>query len=362
MPAAFRIAISADDLQDLTSRVRAHRTPNGVTDNGGLSVTELDELVRYWLEAFDWRAQEAALNTLPQFRANVGGVLLHFVHVRASGTKAMPLLLLHGWPGSFIEMRHVIPLLARDFDLVIPSLPGYGFSDLPQAGFSSSRIADVMAELMSRLGYERFGVQGGDWGAGIGTWLALKHPHRVCGLHLNYIPGSYEPAVRGRPSDEEERFLREREAWVAESYGYGHIQRTRPLTLSYALSDSPVGLAAWIHEKFLEWSDPETLPGLDDILTNISLYWFTNTIGSSMRLYLESAQTPLRLTAGQRIDVPTGILRCHLEAPFPPRSWIERGYSVARWTDSPRGGHFAALEIPEVLAGDVRAFFLSHCP
>ena len=359
MPAAFKIAISDDALQDLRLRVRANRPPKGVTESGGVSRSELDALLRYWLEAFDWRAQEAALNALPQFRANVGGVQLHFVHVLASGRSAMPLLLLHGWPGSFIEMRHVIPLLAQGFDLVIPSLPGYAFSDLPQAGFSNSRIADVMADLMSSLGYEQFGVQGGDWGAGIGTWLALKYPHRVRGLHLNYIPGSYEPAIVGQRSDEEEAFLRERDAWSTESYGYGHIQRTRPLTLSYGLSDSPVGLAAWIYEKFLEWSDPPTLPGLDDILTNISLYWFTNTIGSSVRLYLESAQTPLRLAPGQRVDVPTGILRCHREAPFPPRSWIERGYTIARWHDSPRGGHFAALEVPSVLADEVRAFFLA---
>jgi pimeloyl-ACP methyl ester carboxylesterase len=357
VPSEFKIAISDDALHDLRSRLRARRSPAGITDSGGLPLSALDALLHYWLESFDWRAQEAALNALPQFLADVDGVRLHFVHVKASNPGAMPLLLLHGWPGSFVEMRHVIPLLANDFDLVIPSLPGYGFSSLPHAGFSNSRIAGVMAGLMSLLGYEHFGVQGGDWGAGIGTWMALKHADRLRGLHLNYIPGSYQPSVAGAPTDEEGAFLRDQDSWLAESYGYGHIQRTRPLTLSYALSDSPAGLAAWIYEMFLEWSDPATRPSLDDILTNISLYWFTNTIGSSVRLYLESVGTPLRLAAGQRVEVPTAVLRCHLEAPFPPRSWVERGYNVARWTESPRGGHFAALEVPETFAADVRAFF-----
>lgn len=354
MPQPFHLLVSDDDLNGLRARLRAARRPAGVVDSGGLPLAEVDALVRYWLHDFDWRAQEQALNRLPQYQADVRDVQLHFVHVRSGRP---PLLLLHGWPGSFVEMRHVIPLLADDFDLVVPSLPGYGFSPLPHAGFSNSAIADVLAELMSSLGYERFGVQGGDWGAGIGTWLARKYPSRVTGLHLNYIPGSFAPFVEGEPTEEERAFLRSEREWRWTSGAYGHVQVTRPLTLGYALGDSPLGLAAWIHEKFVEWSDPATRPSLDDILTNITVYWFTNSIASSMRLYLESSKTPLQFAKGERITVPAAIFRTAHEEPFPPRSWIERVYDVQSWTDLPRGGHFAALEVPQELAADVRQFF-----
>ena len=336
--------VEEETVEELKRRLRETRWPWGVTDHGGVPLAEMQEVLRYWREEFDWRAQERELNQFPQFREND----IHFIHLQSARRDAVPLLLLHGWPGSFVEFRHVIPLLRDDFHLVIPSLPGYAFSPLPSAGgFSNARIAEAMLELMSFLSYEHFAIQGGDWGAGIGTWMSIKAPSRVLGLHLNYIPGSYHPAG---PPDEE--FFRARDEWSAEFGAYGHVQKTRPLTLGYALSDSPAGLAAWIYEKFVEWSDPETRPSLDDILTNISIYWFTNSIASSMRLYLESA--PLRIR--ERVSVPTAILHCHLEAPFPPRSWIERGYHVVRWTDVPKGGHFAALEVPEVFAEDVRGF------
>jgi len=347
----FRVSIPDGAIADLKRRLGDTRWPAGVTDHGGVPLPEMQELLRFWRDDFDWRAQEEQLNAFPHFRD--GGV--HFIHIESARPDAIPLLLLHGWPGSFVEMRHVIPLLRDDFHLVVPSLPGYGFSPLPAAGgFSNARIAEVMLELMASLGYERFAIQGGDWGAGVGTWMAIKAPARVLGLHLNYIPGSYHPEGAIDVSEEEQAFFRARDAWSAEYYAYGHVQKTRPLTLGYALSDSPAGLAAWIYEKFVEWSDPETRPSLDDILTNIAIYWFTNTIASSMRLYLEAASTPLRIL--ERIEVPTAILRCRHEAPFPPRSWIERGYRVTRWTDVPRGGHFAAMEVPEVFAGDVREF------
>ena len=362
MSEAFRIEFLPSSVEDLQQRLDAVRLPSGVTGSGGIPLSRMRELLRYWREDFDWPAQERQLNEIPQFRRDVAGASLHFLHVRCGRVSALPLLLLHGWPGSFVEMRRVIPLLKEDFHLVVPSLPGYAFSELPGEGFSNRRIAGVMAELMSSLGYERFGVQGGDWGAGIGTWLALEQPARLVGLHLNYIPGSYEPPPPGNWSAEERDFQRERDEWVSESYAYGHLQRTRPLTAGYALSDSPAGLAAWIFEKFVEWADPDTFPALDDVLTNISIYWFTNCIASSMRLYLESAKTPLRLREGMRIEMPTGVLRCRLEAPFPPRPWVERGYNVTRWTELPRGGHFPALELPEVLAAEVRAFFGATAP
>jgi pimeloyl-ACP methyl ester carboxylesterase len=353
----FQVAVRPEVIEDLHARLRATRWPLGVVDSGGLPQDEMQAVVRYWLEDFDWPAREGEINRLPHFRAAVGGQRLHFLHARSPRPDAMPLLLLHGWPGSFVEMLAVVPLLSESFHVVVPSLPGYGFSDPPSvAGMSNARIAELMAELMTLLGYDRFVAQGGDWGAGIATWLALRFPSRVAAIHLNYIPGSYAPFVEGEPSAEEAAFLRERAQWADEHYAYGHVQRTRPLTLGYGLGDSPAGLAAWIVEKLREWADPRRPIPLDAILTNVTVYWVTNTIASSMRLYLESAQTPLRFARGERIPVPCGIARFPYEAPFPPRSWIERAYDVVHWTEMPRGGHFAALEEPELFAADVKTF------
>lgn len=357
MTEPFRIDVDGETLADLKARLRRSRWPDGVTGQGGLPLADLREIVRYWLEEFDWPERQRDLNTLPHFRTLAGGLRLHHVHVRCRLARATPLLLLHGWPGSFLEFLPLVARLRSDFHLVIPSLPGYGFSDLPvTAGMSNARVAELLAELMAELGYQRFAVQGGDWGAGIATWLALKFPDRVMGIHLNYIPGSYAPFVDGAVSAEEEAFLQQRARWSAEAGAYGHVQSTRPLTLGYGLSDSPAGLAAWIVEKFREWADPGSTLVLSDVLTNVTLYWVTNTIASSMRLYLESSRTPLALQAGQQVPVPCGIARFPHEMPFPPRSWIERGYDVVRWTSMPAGGHFAALEQPDLLARDVAEF------
>ena len=354
----FEISVPEPTLADLHGRLRATRWPAGVGDSGGVPRQEMQEVVRYWLEAYDWRAHERAMNRLPHFRVTIDGQRLHFLHLRAKNPDAIPLLLLHGWPGSFVEMLEIAPLLATDFHVVVPSLPGYGFSDPPStAGISNARMAELFAQLMTTLGYERFGAQGGDWGAGIATWLAAKFPSRLIGIHLNYIPGSYAPAVVEPLSPDEQAFLVEKAAWIDDKGAYGHVQRTRPLTLSYGLSDSPVGLAAWILEKFREWADPGSALSLDAILTHVMVYWVTNTIGSSVRLYLESARTPLRFAPGERLAVPCGIARFPREAPFPPRAWVERVYDVKRWTEMPRGGHFAAFEKPKLLAVDVMGFF-----
>jgi len=350
---SFSVDIPRETLDDLRARLARPRWPAGVTDSGGLPLAYVRELIRYWRDDFDWELQQAAINRLRHYRASG----IHFIHEPSDDPRAAPLLLLHGWPGSFVEMLGVVPLLRRSFHVVVPSLPGYGFSDPPASeGMSNERIAELFAELMPALGYERFFVQGGDWGAGIGTWLARRFPERVLGLHLNYIPGSYAPAVDGDVTSEEKRFFDERDRWVAESGAYGAVQRTRPLTLAYGLSDSPVGLAAWIAEMFREWADPASDIGVDALLTNITIYWATNTIASSVRLYLESTRTPLRFERGERLAVPCAVARFPLEAPFPPRAWIERVYDVRRWTEMPRGGHFAAMEAPELLADDVRAF------
>jgi pimeloyl-ACP methyl ester carboxylesterase len=353
----FHIEVPAETIRDLRDRLRATRWPGGVSDGGGVPLNEMRDVVRYWLEEFDWPAREQDLNRLPHFRAELGGLRLHYLHIKSARPDARPLLLLHGWPGSFVEMLAIVPMLTQSFHVVVPSLPGYGFSDAPSsAGMSNERIAALFAELMSVLGYDRFVVQGGDWGAGIATWLSVRFPSRVVALHLNYIPGSYAPFVEGAPSAEEASFIRQRAQWSDEQGAYGHVQRTRPFTVGYALSDSPAGLAAWIVEKFREWADPRSPIPLDVILTNITIYWATNTIASSMRLYLESARTPLRFERDERVRVPCGIARFPYEAPFPPRAWIERAYDVVHWTDMPQGGHFAALEAPERLASDVIEF------
>jgi pimeloyl-ACP methyl ester carboxylesterase len=353
----FRVEVPSETMTSLRERLHATRWPGGVSDSGGIPLGEMRDIARYWLEEFDWPAQERDINRFPHFRAEIGDLRLHYIHMKSARPDATPLLLLHGWPGSFVEMLSIVPMLAGSFHVVVLSLPGYGFSDAPSsAGMSNERIAALCAELMTVLGYDRFAVQGGDWGAGIATWLAVRFPSRVIAIHLNYIPGSYAPFVDGAPTDEEASFLRQRAQWSDEQGAYGHVQRTRPLTVGYALSDSPAGLAAWIVEKFREWADPRSAIPLDVILTNVTIYWATNTIASSMRLYLESARTPLRFGRGERVRVPCGIARFPYEAPFPPRTWIERAYDVAHWTDMPRGGHFAALEAPERLASDVIEF------
>jgi len=347
-----RFSLPPTDLRDLRARLRNTRWPNGVTDSGGVPLDEAKEFIRYWCDDFDWPAYAQHINAFPHFKADG----IHFIHEQNGRP---PLVLLHGWPGSFLEFLRVIPLLTDAFDVIVPSLPGYGFSDAPTApGVTNRHIAGRIAGLMTTLGYDRFAVQGGDWGAGIATWLARDHPERLTAMHLNYIPGSFAPHVDD-PTAEEQQFLRDADAWVAESYAYGHVQKTRPLTLGYALADSPAGLGIWIWEKFREWADPRSNLSLDDILANITLYWMTNTITSSMRLYLESSKTPLRFAAGERLATPCAVARFPLEEPFPPRSWIERVYNVRHWSEMEAGGHFAALEQPEAFANDVRQALLS---
>jgi pimeloyl-ACP methyl ester carboxylesterase len=338
-------------LGDLRERLRSTRWPEPLGPGGGIAIDRVRSLVRMWTEDFDWDARQRELNRFAHRRLDG----IHFIHERAARRDAPAILLLHGWPGSFVEMLDVIPRLTDSFDVIVPSLPGYGFSDA-EPGMSNALMADRFASLMTRLGYDRFFAQGGDWGAGITTYLARRHPSRVAGIHLNYIPGSFQPAIDGPLAPEEQAFLRDRDEWRATSYAYGHVQGTRPLTLAYALNDSPAGLCAWIAEKFDEWGDPESHIADVDLLTNLTIYWLTGTAYSSMRLYLESAKTPLRFEPGERLAAPCAVARFPLEAPFPPRAWVERVYDVRRWSEMPRGGHFAALEQPELLAADLRAF------
>lgn len=267
------------------------------------------------------------------------------------------MLLLHGWPGSFVELLSVGARLGAVRDVVIPSIPGFGFSSSPTAaGMSNRSVAGIMAELMSRAGYDRFVAHGGDIGAGVAVWLAVSSPERVAGVHLNFIPGSYAPPVADEVTAEERAFLERRDRFSDVAGAYAHVQRTRPLTLAYGLSDSPTGLMAWIAEKFAEWADPASDISDEILLTNISIYWFTNTIASSVRYYLESSRTPLRFDAGTRVIPPVAVARFPFELPMPPRSWVERVFRITRWTDMPHGGHFAALEQPVLLASDIETF------
>jgi len=365
-----------DDLSERLRRTRWPDRPPGTAGEAGIALGYLRELVEYWMCGFDWRAAEARLNRFAQFRAALGGGQVHFIHERGQGPQPFPLVITHGWPGSVFEMLELIPRLTDperfggraddSFDVVVPSLPGYGFSDPPAApGMHPGRIAALWLELMDALGYERFGAQGGDWGASVATRLALGAPGRIAGIHLNYLPGSYRPPLGpgARPlSAAETAFLAACDRWEDADGAYAHVQRTTPDTLAVGLADSPAGLAAWVAEKLWGWSgrsaDGRSVLSRDDVLANVTLYWLTGTIGSSMRLYREASRHPLRLAPGERITVPTGMALFPGETPAnPPREWVERGYDVTRWMPMPRGGHFAAWEEPDLLAGEIREFF-----
>jgi pimeloyl-ACP methyl ester carboxylesterase len=373
----FTIGIPDAALADLKARLAAARLPEPLQGDGwthGTEIRYLRALVEYWRTTFDWRAQERRLNQLPQFTTTIDGLSVHFIHVRSRHPNAMPLLITHGWPGSFVEFTKVIgPLTdpvahggrAEDaFHVVIPSIPGFAFSEAPrEPGYDPARIAGIEARLMARLGYTRYGAQGGDWGSIISTQVALADAAHVAGLHLNMCfgaaPAGTDPNA-GLTDAERER-LKARQAFQAEETGYQQIQGTKPQTLGVALNDSPAGLAAWIVEKFRTWcdcdGDPETVFTKDELLTNISLYWFTQTAASSARIYYESRHAAPSPTAGRRIEVPTACADFPKEIIWSPRRWLEPRYNITRWTEMPRGGHFAAFEQPQLLVDDVRAFF-----
>ena len=374
----FSIQVSDAVLRDLDRRLDATRWPDELEDTGwelGSNLAYLRSLAEYWRHGFDWRREEATLNQLPQYRIALDGLHIHFVHACGKGPAPLPLIITHGWPGSFVEMAKLIPLLtdpashggrAEDaFDVIVPSLPGYGFSDRPrERGMEPRKIAALWARLMRELGYERFAAQGGDWGSAVSIALGLDHADRMIGIHLNYIAGRFlfGGALNQPPQDEMGRaYFEELRGWWDGEGGYSHEQGTKPQTLSYALNDSPVGLLAWIIEKFRTWSDcegdVERVFTRDELLTNVMIYWVTETIASSARLYYETRQQPLNLSPANRIKPPVGFAVFPREIPIPPRELAERGLNVARWTTMPKGGHFAAMEEPQLLAEDVRAFF-----
>ena len=365
---------AVDELRERLGRTRWPDDAPGEAWEYGCDQTFLREICAYWRDGFDWKEQVERMSAFHHYRTTMEGTGIHFIHERGKGARPIPLILTHGWPGSFLEMLRIIPMLtdpaafggdSRDsFDVVVPSLPGYGYSDRPvERGMNAFRIAGLWAGLMSELGYERFGAQGGDLGAAVSTVLGLRHADRILGIHLNYIPGSYRPHLEAGVAltAGEERFLNDAGRWYEENGAYAHAQRTRPQTAAYGLNDSPAGLAAWMLEKFREWSDCDgdvyRRFTRDELLANATLYWMTETIHSSSRLYYEGGKAPLRFGPDDFVSAPCAIARFPKELPFPPRDWAERGYNVQRWTEMPGGGHFAAAEEPEALAEDIRAFF-----
>lgn len=373
------IPFSPSEWEDLRSRLRRTRWPDEIPNSNwtyGFDREFLADLCSYWSESFDWKTQIDRLSAYPHFRFHAREGKIHFVHVKGKGPAPMPIIMTHGWPGSFVEMLGIIPLLtdpaaygfaaADSFHVIVPSLPGFGFSDRPQAArMDAFRVAELWVELMQALGYDRFAAQGGDIGAGVSTALGLRHSQHITGIHLNYIPGSYRPylATGTELTAAEHQFSLDAARWFDQNGAYAHLQGTRPQTLAYALNDSPAGLAAWILEKFREWSDCGgnlySSFSRDELLTNVTLYWMTETISSSIRMYHEGRRSPLHFAADDFVRPPCAIACFPKEIMTPPREWVERGYNVRRWTEMPQGGHFAASEEPEMLAADLCEFFRS---
>jgi pimeloyl-ACP methyl ester carboxylesterase len=367
----YKVNIPQEILTDLKQRLSLTRWPDELTGSAwsyGADLSFMKTLIKYWQHEFDWRKTESGINAYPNFMAQINGHQIHFMHIKGTGKRSIPLLITHGWPGSFLEMMKLIPLLTQNqelsFDLVIPSVPGFGFSDkVTDPGCNSAYVADLWHQLMAQLGYGRYGVQGGDIGSGISTWLSLRYPGNIIGLHLNYISGSYKPYMPDgeKPAEEVVAFQKKGAEWSSKEGAYAYMHATKPLTAAYGLNDSPVGLCAWIIEKFNGWSDNngniENTFTKDELLSNVTLYWVTQTIHSSMRIYNENSKKPLVFGKDDFVKVPVGFAKFPKELPTPPRSYIEKGFNIQHWTVMPVGGHFAAAEQPRLLADDIIDFF-----
>lgn len=355
MTESFTIAVPDAELRDLRARLRATRWPDAVVDDWsqGTAPGVLREFIEYWAEEYDWRSAESRLNGLDHIRS--GGIHA----VRAGTPGATPLLLLHGWPDSFLRFERALPLLGERFELVVPSIPGYGFSDRPTQPWGPARIADQFAELMSALGHERFGVHGADIGTHIADQLAVRHPERLIALHLGDVPLRRLRALDPSALSATERTWTQRAAdWDALEGAYGHQQRTKPQTIAASLNDSPAGLASWILEKFTTWSDCDgdvfSVFTREEIATNLTLYWVTQTAGSAARYYFDSRTQPL---SDGRVELPTGITQFAGDLLPAPRESAERFFRVVHFTDLPRGGHFGPWEQPEAWSADLIRFF-----
>jgi pimeloyl-ACP methyl ester carboxylesterase len=370
-PRPYTIEVPDAVLDDLRERLGRTRWPEQIPTTGwdyGVDVAYLRELCEHWRDGYDWRRWEARLNELPGFRCEVDGVDLHYWHVRGVGPAPMPLMLIHGWPGSMMEFLELIGPLADPgayggdpadaFDVVVPALPGFGFGGVPrERGWGVPRIAAALHALMTReLGYERYAAQGGDWGSMISAKLGATYPEQVAGIHLNFILAP----PPSDPGSEDAEALERLGHWRATQSAYLQIQSTLPDSVTVAQADSPAGLAAWIVEKFRRWSDcggdVERAFSKDTLLTNLMFYWAPNSTPAAARIYYESAQDPDGTLARPRVEVPVAYAAFPREIVRPPRHWVEPHYAIARWTEMPRGGHFAALEQPDLLLDDVRVF------
>ncbi|MFC0030242.1 epoxide hydrolase family protein [Micromonospora chaiyaphumensis] len=380
----YRLNVPQRELDDLHERLDRTRWPDelpGVGWSYGIPRAYLEELVRYWRHDYDWRTAETTLNQWPQFTTTIDGASIHFAHIRSPEPDAIPLIMIHGWPGSIVEFTEIAASLTDPrahggersdaFHLVLPHIPGFGLSGpTNEPGWEHHRVADAFAELMERLGYPRYGAQGGDWGSAISRELGRRHSEHIIGVHLNLLPGAHavsEPTAEELSAltlEERQRTLaswQRTQQWMRERQGYAEIQSTRPQTLAYALTDSPVGQLAWIAEKFAEWSDssdrPEDAVDRDHLLTNVMLYWLTGTAGSSARIYYERAHAPYWGSPPEPSATPTGLAVFPQDNFIPLRHIAERTNNIVRWTEYDRGGHFAAIEQPELLVRDIRAFF-----
>ena len=370
----FQIHVEDSVLEDLRGRLARTRLPDQIAGSGweyGIPIDYLRQLIDYWRDEYDWRAQEERLNDFGHFRSDIDGQTIHFIHARSVHADALPLLITHGWPGSIVEFLDILPRLtdpeafggrATDaFHVVAPSLPGYGFSEPPRTpGWNEKRIAHAFITLMSRLGYTRYGAQGGDWGAQVTTRIAGLDPEHCAAIHLNMALG-VPPEDPTPLTEEEQKDLAAMKQFASEESGYAHEQGTKPQTLGVALNDSPAGLLAWIVEKFRTWSDcdghPENCYTRDQLITNVMLYWVTQTSASAARLYWESKHTTWATKAPPFVDVPTGVARYPKEILRWPRSWVERQYNVTHWATMEHGGHFPAMEQPDAFVADLGAFF-----
>ncbi len=380
MNAAVRpctVQVSDADIADVQQRLRDTRWPREApTDAGwdyGANMGQVRDLCAWWADGFDWRAVERRINGFDNFRATVDGLDIHFIHEKGSGDNPLPLILTHGWPGSIVEFLDVIEPLAHPerfggqaadgFDVIVPSLPGYGFSAAPPAPVDCRETARLWRHLVvDVLGHDRFMAQGGDWGSLVTSWLGLAHGDVCRGIHQNMFIMQPRNRTDPAPDAEELAWMKQRQADLRFETGYQAIQSTRPQTLSYGLNDSPAGLAAWILEKFHRWGDTHgdvsSRFSRDHLLANIALYWHTQTINSSTWMYTSIVESDNFMpTEGQRIEVPVGVARFPADTfSMPPRQWVERLANVVHWTEMPAGGHFAAMEEPAAFIDDVRAF------
>ncbi|MBC7934710.1 MAG: epoxide hydrolase [Rhizobacter sp.] len=383
MKKSFKINIKQSILDNLKTRIANTRWPDEIENSKweyGTNKTYLKELCEYWQNTFDWKKQEDYLNSFAHFKTTVDGISLHYIHLKGEGTKSIPLLLTHGYPDSFVRFLKIIPLLTKadkndlSFDVIIPSIPGFGFSDIPtEPGMNKKRIAALFTKLITEdLGYGKFVAHGGDWGAGIAEQIALYNAESLLGIHLTDIPFEHGMIEPKDASSSEKKYFEAIKKWQMTEGAYAMIQSTKPQTLAYGLNDSPVGLAAWIIEKFKSWSDNdgdiETYFTKDELLTNLTIYWATETINGAMRIYNEAMKAMMNAMynplvklnpfdkTGDKSEVPAAFAIFPKDISTPPKDLANRFFNVQQWTEMPEGGHFAAMEQPELLAEDIRKF------